>query len=266
MNRPTVEEHVNRPTIEQLRTIDLFDPLSHAVLEQVAAVTKLEELEPGVVVSEQGEPPPGVHLLLSGLLEILAVDPDGREDPLGEQTAPTWIGAVAVVTMGVAAVKSYAYMDRGETVEADVHEGLETTLTVLGHKLKHTEIEVVRDYDRSLPKLMMHGGELNQVWTNLIDNAIDAVGGQGTITISTTLDGPCVRVDVADDGPGIEPQVRAHIFDPFFTTKEVGAGTGLGLDTSCRIVAARHRGSIGVDSEPGRTVFHVWLPVDHAAR
>jgi signal transduction histidine kinase len=166
----------------------------------------------------------------------------------------------------VGAVKSYAYMDRGATVEADVHEGLETTLAVLSHKLKHTEIEVVRHYDRSLPKLMLHGGELNQVWTNLIDNAIDAIDGPGTITISTTRDGPCVRVDVADDGPGIDPQVRAHIFDPFFTTKEVGAGMGLGLDTSRRIVAERHRGSIAVDSQPGQTVFHVWLPVEHAAR
>ena len=164
----------------------------------------------------------------------------------------------------VAAVKSYAYMDRGELVEADIHEGLETTLTVLGHKLKHTQIEVVREYDRSLPKLTVHGGELNQVWTNLLDNAIQALGEGGTITITTTLEGPCVRVDIADDGPGIDAQVRERIFDPFFTTKDVGEGTGLGLDTARRIVVRRHRGSIEVDSEPGRTVFHVWLPLNSA--
>ena len=162
----------------------------------------------------------------------------------------------------VAAVKSYAYMDRGDLVETDIHEGLDTTLTVLGHKLKHTEIEVVRDYDRSLPKLTVRGGELNQVWTNLIDNAISAVGDRGKITIMTSLDGPCVRVDVADDGPGIAPEARPHIFDPFFTTKDVGQGTGLGLDTARRIVVERHRGGIDFESEPGRTVFHVWLPLE----
>jgi signal transduction histidine kinase len=161
----------------------------------------------------------------------------------------------------VGAVKSYAYMDRGEVVEVDVHEGLETTLTVLGHKLKHTAIQIVREYDRELPPLTVHGSELNQVWTNLLDNAIEALGEQGTITISTRRDGQAVLVDVADDGPGIAPAARAHIFDPFFTTKDVGQGTGLGLDTARRIVTERHRGTIAVDSEPGRTVFHVRLPL-----
>lgn len=155
-------------------------------------------------------------------------------------------------------------MDRGELVEADIHDGLETTLTVLAHKLKHAEIEVVRVYDRSLPKLTVHGGELNQVWTNLLDNAIHALGEGGTITITTTLEEPCVRVDIADDGPGIDAQVLERIFDPFFTTKDVGEGTGLGLDTARRIVVQTHRGSIEVDSEPGRTVFHVWLPLQSA--
>jgi signal transduction histidine kinase len=164
----------------------------------------------------------------------------------------------------VGAVKSYAYMDRGELLETDIHEGLDTTLTVLAHKLKHAEIEVLRDYDRSLPQLTVYGGELNQVWTNLLDNAIQALGARGTITITTALEGPCVRVDIADDGPGIESQVRERIFDPFFTTKEVGQGTGLGLDAARRIIVERHRGSIDVESEPGRTVFHVWLPLEHA--
>jgi signal transduction histidine kinase len=161
----------------------------------------------------------------------------------------------------VSAVKTYAYMDRGELVEVDLHEGLDTTLKVLGHKLKHTAIEVVRDYDRDLPRLTVHGSELNQVWTNLLDNAIDALGEKGTITVSTRRDGDCALVDISDDGPGIAPEIRDHIFDSFFTTKDVGSGTGLGLATARRIVVDRHDGSLTVDSEPGRTTFHVWLPL-----
>jgi signal transduction histidine kinase len=161
----------------------------------------------------------------------------------------------------VGAVKSYAYMDRGGRVEVDLHEGLETTLAVLGHKLKHTSIAVTRDYDRSLPRLTVHGSELNQVWTNLIDNAIDAVGESGTIAIRTHLDGNCAVVEVADNGPGIPPEAREHVFDSFFTTKDVGAGTGLGLATARRIVVERHDGSLSFDSEPGRTVFAVRLPI-----
>jgi signal transduction histidine kinase len=161
----------------------------------------------------------------------------------------------------VGAVKSYAYMDRGEVVEVDLHEGLETTLTVLGHKLKHSAIEVVRDYDRSLPKLTVRGSELNQVWTNLLDNAIDALDGQGTITIATRRDGGCATVDVSDDGPGIPPDIRERIFDSFYTTKDVGHGTGLGLATARSIVVDGHDGSLTVDSRPGSTTFHVRLPL-----
>ncbi|HET7049434.1 MAG TPA: ATP-binding protein [Solirubrobacteraceae bacterium] len=166
----------------------------------------------------------------------------------------------------VKAIKAYAFMDRGEVVETDIHEGLETTLLVLGHKLKHTSIEVKRDYDRSLPKLTLRGSELNQVWTNLIANAIEALGESGTIKIDTVRDGACARVDVIDDGPGIPAEIRDRVFDPFFTTKEVGEGTGLGLDTARRIVTERLGGSIQLESEPGHTVFHVWLPLDGGAR
>jgi signal transduction histidine kinase len=160
----------------------------------------------------------------------------------------------------VGAVKTYAYMDRGELVEVDLHEGIETTLVVLGHKLKHTSIDVVRDYDRSLPKLTVRGSELNQVWTNLVDNAIQALGERGTITIRTHREGSCAIVEVSDDGPGIPPEVREHIFDEFFTTKPAGYGTGLGLATAKQIVADRHHGSLTVTSEPGRTTFRVSLP------
>lgn len=163
----------------------------------------------------------------------------------------------------VGAVKSYAYMDRGELVDVDLHEGIETTLTVLGHRLKHTSIDVVRDYDRTLPRLIVRGSELNQVWTNLLANAIDALGEQGTITIGTRRDGNGLRVDIADDGPGIPPELVDRIFDSFFTTKDVGDGTGLGLATARRIVVDRHDGALAVESNPGRTVFHVWLPLTH---
>jgi len=160
----------------------------------------------------------------------------------------------------VGAVKTYAYMDRGGLVEVDLHEGIETTLTVLAHKLKHTQIEVVRDYDPSLGRLSVRGSELNQVWTNLLDNAIDALGSRGTITIRTAREGDSALVEIADDGPGVPPESRERIFDSFYTTKDVGQGTGLGLATARRIVVDRHDGALTVDSEPGRTVFSVRLP------
>ncbi len=164
----------------------------------------------------------------------------------------------------VGAVKSYAYMDRGGVVEVDLHTGLETTLTVLGYKLKHTSIELVRDYDRDLPKLTVRGSELNQVWTNLLDNAIDALGEQGTITITTRAEGDCAVVEITDDGPGVPEDLAGRIFDPFFTTKDVGHGTGLGLATARRIVVDRHNGSLTLASEPGRTTFRVRLPFTQA--
>src|ERR1700760_712260 len=155
-------------------------------------------------------------------------------------------------------------MDRGELVETDIHDGLETTLLVLGNKRKHTSIQIKRDYDRTLPKLTLRGSELNQVWTNLLANAIEALGESGTIEIVTSRDGACGRVDIVDDGTGIPQEIQSHVFDPFFTTKGVGEGTGLGLDTARRIVTERVGGSIEFDSKPGRTVFHVWLPLNGA--
>ena len=166
----------------------------------------------------------------------------------------------------VKAIKTYAYMDRGEVVQVDVREGLDSTLILLKHKLKHTEIKVQRDYDPALGKLTVHGAELNQVWTNLLDNAIDALGESGHLTITTRADGDCAEIDIADDGPGIPADIRDRVFDPFFTTKEVGSGTGLGLDTARRIVVERHHGSLTLDSRPGRTVFRVRLPLNGANR
>jgi signal transduction histidine kinase len=161
----------------------------------------------------------------------------------------------------VGAIKTYSYMDRGEIVTVDVREGIKATIKVLGHKLKHTNISVVKEFDADLPKLAVHGSELNQVWTNLIDNAVDALGQDGTITISARVEGPCVRVDVADDGPGIPEEARRRVLEPFFTTKEPGKGTGLGLDTVRRIVEDRHDGSLGLQTGPDGTTFSVWLPI-----
>jgi signal transduction histidine kinase len=166
----------------------------------------------------------------------------------------------------VKAIKTYAYMDRGELVQVDVREGLDSTLTLLKHKLKHTQIEVERDYDPALAKLTVHGAELNQVWTNLLDNAIDALGESGRLTITTRADGDCAEIDIADDGPGIPTEIRDRVFDPFFTTKEVGSGTGLGLDTARRIIVERHHGSLTLETRPGQTVFRARLPLNGARR
>jgi signal transduction histidine kinase len=153
-------------------------------------------------------------------------------------------------------------MDRGDLIEVDLHEGIETTITILGHKLKQRTIEIVRHYDRSLPRLTVRGSELNQVWTNLLDNAIDALGGKGTITITTRRDGDCAEIAFADDGPGMPAETAARIFDPFFTTKDIGHGTGLGLATALRIVVDQHDGSLSVESAPGiGTTFLVRLPL-----
>ena len=163
----------------------------------------------------------------------------------------------------VKAVKEYSYMDQGSEQEIDIHDGLENTLLILGHRLKRG-IQVKRDYDRSLARICAFGSELNQVWTNLIVNAIDAMGETGELQIRTMRDGNGLMVEITDSGPGIPPESQPHIFEPFFTTKPVGQGTGLGLDTANRIVR-KHRGSIRFESRPGRTAFQVHLPYPKAA-
>ena len=161
----------------------------------------------------------------------------------------------------VKAVKSYSYMDQSPMQEVDIHEGIESTLTMLGHKLKN--VTLVRAFDRSLPRIMAYGSELNQVWTNLIDNAIHAINGTGKIRIGTSLEDNQLVVEIVDNGPGIPPEVQAHMFEPFFTTKSVGTGTGLGLIISNRIVGDRHGGEIEFESRPGETRFKVRLPIHH---
>ena len=165
----------------------------------------------------------------------------------------------------VGAVKTYAYMDRGDLVEVDVHEGLETTLTVLGHKLKHTSIEVVRDYDRDLPKLTVRGSELNQVWTNLLDNAIDALGETGTITIATRRDGGCVAVDDhrrRPRHPAGDPRARLRLVLHHQGGRARAPASGWRPRTASSSTATTARSR--VDSEPGRTTFRVWLPLSQA--
>jgi signal transduction histidine kinase len=160
----------------------------------------------------------------------------------------------------VAAVKSYSQLDRATVQQVQVTDGLESTLVMLSHRLRDG-ITVQRDYADDLPRVEAAPGELNQVWTNLIDNAADAMQGTGTLLVATYADEHAVVVEIGDTGPGMSERVAAHAFEPFFTTKEVGKGTGLGLDISRRIVVERHGGEITIDSRPGDTVVRVRLPL-----
>jgi len=159
----------------------------------------------------------------------------------------------------VRAIKEYSHMDQMPEQEVDVHQGLENTLLILRHRLKQG-ISITREYDRDLPKVCAHTGELNQVWTNLIDNAIDSMNGKGELRVRTARELNRVLVEIGDNGPGIPPEVQQRIFEPFFTTKEVGEGLGLGLDSVYRIVR-NHRGEVSFQSRPGDTRFQVRLPI-----
>jgi signal transduction histidine kinase len=159
----------------------------------------------------------------------------------------------------VRAIKEYTYMDQAPEQEVDVHRGIESTLTMLKFRLKRG-VEVKRELDPNLPRIFAHGSELNQVWTNLIDNAIDAMGGKGELRIRTSRELDFVLVEIIDNGPGIPDAVKPHVFEPFFTTKGVGEGAGMGLDTVYHIIRG-HRGDVSFDSTPGRTNFQVRLPI-----
>jgi signal transduction histidine kinase len=263
-----------------LQTRALQSCVNRTALDALDAVDREDELQEAL--EEAGAPEPWTLAEayatagLDGAFVQQVIDAAGPVTP----SALRWIGAsLSARHMAreltdstdrmrtlVTAIKQYSYMDRGEVVAVDLREGIENTLIILGHKLKKTTIEVTKDYDESLGKVTAHGAELNQVWTNLLDNAIDALGSSGHISIVTRADGDCVEVDISDDGPGIPPEVRDRVFDPFFTTKEVGRGTGLGLDTARRIVVDRHHGSLTLETRPGRTMFRVRVPVDAATR
>jgi signal transduction histidine kinase len=172
------------------------------------------------------------------------------------------IGATRISDL-VTAIKKYTYMDQGPEQEVDVHEGIEDTLTMIGFKLRKKSITVIRDFDKNLPKICATGAELNQVWTNLFTNAIDAMVDGGELHIRTWGEPSDVFVEVRDNGLGISHENKSRIFEPFFTTKGVGEGTGLGLDTVQRIVR-RHRGEVFVESRPGDTRFQVRIPKQKA--
>jgi signal transduction histidine kinase len=190
------------------------------------------------------------------------------------RTIVQWLGAISTVyslvveiSQGagrisdiVKALKSYSYLDQAPIQEVDIHEGLDNTLIILRSKTKEG-IHIVREYASDLPRISAYGSELNQVWTNLIDNAIDAMGGDGQITIRTRRADNDVVVEIEDEGPGIPQEIQPKIFDPFFTTKGPGRGTGLGLNITYNIIVEKHRGAINVDSRPGRTVFQIRLPI-----
>jgi signal transduction histidine kinase len=190
---------------------------------------------------------------LAGALEWLGTTLElvGLADELAQSAAR--------ISELVGAMKEHTYMDRGSYEETDVREGLESTLTILGHKLKGAT--VTRGYEEGLPRIWAHGGELNQAWANLLDNAADAVDGQGWIGVRAYRDGDSVAVEISDDGPGIPPEVGRRVFEPFFTTKQIGEGTGLGLDIVRRIVAS-HGGEVAFESVPGETRFVVRLPLE----
>ncbi len=191
------------------------------------------------------------------------------------ETIIQWLGAISTVyslvfeiSQGagrisdiVKALKSYSYLDQAPIQEVDVHEGLDNTLIILRSKAKEG-IHIVREYADDLPRITAFGSELNQVWTNIIDNAIDAMDGQGQITIRTRREGNEVVVEIEDQGPGISDEIKPQIFDPFFTTKGPGRGTGLGLNITYNIIVEKHRGAINVTSEPGCTTFQIRLPIN----
>ncbi|HYE58105.1 MAG TPA: ATP-binding protein [Rhodothermales bacterium] len=224
---------------------------------------------------------PEAYLLAEVLVEE-GVTPDALEH-LGDHVPDTalpdvirWVekGMAAERLMGeitraagriselVAAIKGYAHMDRApERERTDVHAGLDQTLTMLGHDVKKKSVRIEKAYGEDVPGVCVYPGEINQVWTNLLDNALDAVADGGRIRIETRRDGDLVAVAITDDGPGIPPELQPRIFEPFFTTKPPGEGTGLGLDVVHRIVTG-HEGTIDVQSRPGATTFTVRLPIE----
>jgi signal transduction histidine kinase len=166
--------------------------------------------------------------------------------------------ATGRVSQLVGAVRSYTQMDRASLQPVDVVEGLDSTLVMLQHKLK--DVTVVKDYDPDLPRIDAFAGELNQVWTNLVDNAVDAMEGSGTLRVTTRTEDDAVVVEIGDTGPGLDPEAQHRAFDAFFTTKDVGKGTGLGLDIARRVVVENHHGTIELVRENGETVARVRLP------
>jgi len=248
----------NAPPLDHLESSDRADVV--ATWLEAHHVAEAWELAPVFV---------GAGLDAAWLDEFAAKLPaDSQADALG------WLGArlnlksllgqveqsTGRIAALVQAIRSYSYMDQSPMQEINIHEGIESTLAILGHKLNN--VTVMRAFDRSVPPIMAYGRELNQVWTKLIDNAIHAVNGTGKICIGTSLEDNQLVVEIVDNGAGIPPNLQPHLFEPFFTTKPVGTGTGLGLVISNRIVGDRHGGEIEFESKPGETRFKVRLPLN----
>lgn len=225
----------------------------------------------------------GDGYVLAGALVDAGVTPDALDDLAGRMPAASvpavvaWLenrlatdrllleleDAAGRISELVASVKAYTHMDRGaDRRPTDVVAGLDSTVTMLGHKLREKDVHVERAFADDLPQPEAHPGQLNQVWTNLIDNAVDAMAPGGTLRLEAAEEGPYLCVRVIDDGPGISDDLQARIFEPFFTTKDVGEGTGMGLEIARRLIVEGHHGDIEVASRPGRTVFTVRLPLD----
>lgn len=252
---PPVRSRAGRSTVERLDAEEAVEHVlaARAVADPAGAAGRLVAtgLEAADVEAALGT--------LSGAEATVAVrwlisrrELRGAVEQLAEST-----GRIADI---VGALRSYSFLDRAPRQAVDVRVGLEDSLTMLAHELP-AGVTVVRDHDPQLPAIDGYGSQLNQVWTNLIGNAIDAVGGSGTITLRTRRDGAHVIVEIADDGPGIPDELQGRVFDPFVTTKAPGKGTGLGLNISHRIVTDVHAGALTVRSEPGRTVFTARLPI-----
>jgi signal transduction histidine kinase len=270
---------------EQLRALT---QLAEPIIERAAKAPELSPMQASDTEDELGDwmdehgVPAGWDLapmLAAGGLDVDCLDEIARSvapDLLDQSLR--WIGyaleteqlmtdiedAGNRISSLVAAAKQYSQLDRASHQWIDVHDGLKSTLVMLAHKMGDG-IRVVKDFDPTLPRIPAHPGELNQVWTNLIDNAVHAMNGSGTLTLRTSRDGDRVLVEVCDTGPGVPPELRQRVFEPFFTTKPVGEGTGLGLDISYRIVVNRHGGDIGLVSNPGDTRFQVRLPLTEPA-
>lgn len=265
-------------TPEQFRALDALrsatestgpapDPLARADREQsLTAWFDSHGVERGWLIAPPlaaaGIDPPWCAEV-AGLLEGAALQP-GLEWVASTFSATAQLSEVRESTRRiselVAAVRSYSQMDRASMQQTDVSDGLESTLVMLGHKLRDGVV-VVREYGQDVPRIEAYTGELNQVWTNLIDNAVDAMDGSGTLRLTTRSEDDTVVVEVGDTGSGMSPEVAARAFEAFYTTKDVGAGTGLGLDIARRIVVERHGGTITIDQRPGETVLRVSLPV-----
>ena len=257
-----LEQRRQAPALSPMETSDREDEMADWLEDH--GVASAWDIAPTLVAAGVGVdwleelakvlPPPHVEIGLS--YPVRALESDFMLDEITD--------AAERISGLLASAKQYTQMDRAPLQSFDIHEGLDATLTMLAHKLGD-DIEIVRDYDRSLPKIAAFPGELNQVWTNLIDNAADAMEGHGKLTVRTAaLGDDRIMVEIGDTGPGVPDEVRTRVFEPFFTTKDVGKGTGLGLDIAWQIVVGRHNGEIRLESTPGNTRFQVVLPLQQA--